>query len=132
MKNNMHTHTHTQTPIHTHTHTHTHKHTCTNTRTCTHTHTYTCTSLTAKIGDVGLPGRKERDSKGILERGLNWLLNRPRADTPPPPPHTHAQKSPNYGPVWVDCYCLPAEVTHTSSSNTVMVTRDSQVTREYR
>ena len=31
----------------------------------THTHLYL---LTAKIGHVGLPGRGERDSKGILER----------------------------------------------------------------
>ena len=43
------------------THTHTHKHTHTH----THTHMYL---LTAKTGHVGLPGREERDSKGILER----------------------------------------------------------------
>ena len=48
----------------------------------THIHTHLYLLLTAKTGHVGLPGRGERDSKGILERWLNWLLNRPTADTP--------------------------------------------------
>ena len=51
---------------------------------CMHTHTLvlTCTCCSLKTGHVGLPGRGERDSKGILERWLNWLLNHPTADTP--------------------------------------------------
>ena len=57
------------------------KHTHTHTYTNTHTHTCTCCSL-PKLGHVGLPGRGERASKGILERWLYWLLNRPMAEPP--------------------------------------------------
>ena len=48
-----------------------------------HAHTHTLVLVAhCQNRSRGSPGRGERDSKGILERWLNWLLNRPTADTP--------------------------------------------------
>ena len=58
----MHTHIHTHTPTHTAVHPYINKHHIP----LIHTHTHVL--LTAKTGHVGLPGRGERDSKGISER----------------------------------------------------------------